>query len=101
MHKGEHSKAERGQGGFSLPASQETAAQHTGRKDEALTPLCGEEQWARPGAQPAAVQAVLWFAATSPESHNKGSAPGSCRVPPPAAVGGARTGLKCFPPEQL
>lgn len=44
MHKGEHSKAERGQGGISLPASQETVAQHTGRKDEALTPLCGEEQ---------------------------------------------------------
>lgn len=43
MHKGEHSKAERGEGGMSLPAPQETAVQHTGRKDEALTPLCGEE----------------------------------------------------------
>lgn len=86
MHKGEHSKAECGQRGISLPASQETVAQHTGRKDEALSPLCSEEQWARPGAQLPAIQAVLWFAVTSPESHNKGSALGSCWVPSPAAV---------------
>lgn len=28
---------------MSLPAPQETAVQHTGGKDEALTLLCGEE----------------------------------------------------------
>lgn len=74
--------------------------QHMGRKDEALTLLGGKRAEGQAWSTVPAVQAELWFAVASLESHNMGCAPGSCWVPPPAAVEGRRS-REVFPPEQL